>query len=370
MLLLDSHEQATGTPRGDVNLAHCRKCGFITNTSFDLSKVDYFGDYESSQAFSGTFMEFAKNSASELVERFHLVGKKVVEIGCGSGDFLDLLLEAGVESAVGIDPAPASAAIASKHGEKIRFINECYSPEHFSIPADLLVCRMTLEHISNVGDFVALLRQGAMKAGNCPIALTVPDAERVFSEIAFWDVYYEHCSYFSQRSLSNLFEECGLKVTACRLVYDDQYIAIEAVPTELPDQAAADSRSTASTKSDLNEMVNTFEAKREIMVSGWRRKFTEKAKQHKRSVIWGGGSKGVAFVNAMQLTDELDCLVDINPLKQGRYIAGTGHEIVGPESLRDRKPDWVLVMNPIYLEEIRQTLSELGIDAEVSAVES
>ena len=60
--------------------------------------------------------------------------------------------------------------------------------------------------------------------------------------------------------------------------------------------------------------------------------------------------------------------MDINPLKQDKYVAGTGHKIVAPEALRERRPDVVLVMNPIYCDEIRRTLDAMDIGAELVAV--
>ena len=58
-------------------------------------------------------------------------------------------------------------------------------------------------------------------------------------------------------------------------------------------------------------------------------------------------------------------MVDVNPVKHGMYVAGTGHQIVGPEFLRDHKPDVILVMNPIYCEEIREMVHGMGIEAEL-----
>ena len=54
-------------------------------------------------------------------------------------------------------------------------------------------------------------------------------------------------------------------------------------------------------------------------------------------------------------------MVDINPHKWGRFLAGTGHEIVSPDSLRDTRPDVIVVMNPIYLDEIRTDLATRGL---------
>jgi hypothetical protein len=91
-------------------------------------------------------------------------------------------------------------------------------------------------------------------------------------------------------------------------------------------------------------------------------------KEGRRAVIWGSGSKGVAYLTTLGITDEIEYVVDINPRKQGMFMAGSGHPIVGPDFLRDYRPDLVVVMNAIYTEEIRDHLARLGLAPEVVAV--
>ena len=87
------------------------------------------------------------------------------------------------------------------------------------------------------------------------------------------------------------------------------------------------------------------------------------ANEGRRPVIWGAGSKCVALMTTLGLGDEIEYVVDVNPFKQGKYLPGTGHQVVSPEFLQHYRPGAVLVMNSIYLDEIRQTLQSLGIDA-------
>jgi hypothetical protein len=76
----------------------------------------------------------------------------------------------------------------------------------------------------------------------------------------------------------------------------------------------------------------------------------------------------VAFLNTIGITDEIEFVVDINPYRQGKYLPGSGKLIVAPNFLRDYRPDVVVAMNPIYLDEIRKDLNSLGLDPELTAV--
>jgi hypothetical protein len=85
-------------------------------------------------------------------------------------------------------------------------------------------------------------------------------------------------------------------------------------------------------------------------------------------VIWGSGSKGVSFLTTMGIGDEIGCVVDINPYRQGKFMPGSGHEIVPPDELKRYRPELVIVMNPAYVREIGADLEKMGVKAEVVAV--
>jgi len=86
-------------------------------------------------------------------------------------------------------------------------------------------------------------------------------------------------------------------------------------------------------------------------------------------VIWGAGSKGVAFLSMLGVGDEVDYAVDVNPGKDGMFMPGTGHEIVSPNRLEQLRPDLVVVMNTAYADEIAAELRARGIETELLTVD-
>jgi hypothetical protein len=82
-------------------------------------------------------------------------------------------------------------------------------------------------------------------------------------------------------------------------------------------------------------------------------------------VLWGAGSKGVSFVNVLAATEEIGYLVDLNPHKDGRFVPGTGHQVRAPAFLADYRPDAVIVMNPLYTDEIGRDLGAMGLSPEI-----
>jgi hypothetical protein len=80
-------------------------------------------------------------------------------------------------------------------------------------------------------------------------------------------------------------------------------------------------------------------------------------------VVWGAGSKGITFLNVLKSENVIEFVIDVNPHKHGLYVPGTGQQVVAPDMLTDIQPDVVIVMNPIYLDEINKMIAERQIGA-------
>lgn len=357
-LLLSSREEAVGFPTGDIHLGLCHVCGFIGNVAFDPSLAEYSERYEETQAFSKHFVEFARGLAGAWVEKYDLTGKNVVEIGCGKGEFLVMMAEAGIGSGTGIDPGVNPARIDSPSADRITWFPGLFDDAYGPLDADAVVCRHTLEHIPDVRTFLSRIRSAINK--DTVVLFELPDALRVLEEAAFWDVYYEHCSYFTAGSLARLFESCGFEVLDLALAYDDQYLILEARPTDRIEPGAVDDLARTRTG------IDTFTSGYAAMVDTWNERLAEVTASGGKSVIWGASSKGVAFLAAAG--EHVEAAVDINPHKHGTFMAGTGHPVIAPADLVDIAPELVVVMNPVYLEEIGQDIEELGLSPEVVAV--
>jgi SAM-dependent methyltransferase len=365
-LLMASREEALGCRRGDLRLGFCRACGFIANVAFDPGVHEYSARYEETQGFSPTFNAFARDLAARLVTAHDLRGRTVLEIGCGKGEFLVLLCELGGNAGIGIDPSYVPERTSSPAAARIRFIRDFYSEAYADLRADFVCCRHTLEHIPAVAGLVRTLRASLAKAPPVPVFFEVPDVLRVLREGAFWDVYYEHCSYFSAGSLARLFRAAGFDVLGLELGFAGQYVLLTASPAGGP---TTPSLPVEGDLADLERAVDAFERVGAAAVARWRATLDGLRARGRRPIVWGSGSKGVAFLTTLGTADGLlEYVVDINPYKQGKFMPGTGQEIVAPEFLARYRPTDVLVMNPIYTEEIRQQLGRLGLAPELLPV--
>lgn len=361
--LTETEKEALELAKGDIDLRFCEECGFISNTSFDPSLLDYSQPYEDQQTYSPIFNMFAEDLANRLVKKYSIYNKDILEIGCGKGDFLALLCEFGENRGLGIDPAYIEGRIHSCASNRMRFMKDYYSEKYKEYSADLICCRHTLEHIQNTAEFLTTVRQSIGEDMNTIVFFEVPDVSRILREAAFWDIYYEHCSYFSCGSLSRLFKSSKFEVNDLYKGFDDQYIMIEAKPTHTvlnkTYRLEEDPKETA-------RYVKTFSKEYPEKLTYWK-KFIDGIHE-KRTVFWGSGSKCVSFLTTLQVGSEIEYVIDINPNRHGKFIPGAGKKIMPPGFLRQYDPDLVLAMNPIYLQEIERMLGDMELDAEVVPV--
>jgi SAM-dependent methyltransferase len=363
--LVSTHEEALRFPTASLTLAVCHRCGFIANTSFDASRQDYRIAYEETQGFSPRFRQFMSELADHWIDRYDLHDKQILEIGSGKGEFLLLLCERGPNHGIGIDPGFVPERVAGEAASRVTFIQDYYSSRYAHLTGDAIVCRHTLEHIQDVAVLLRQVQVGL--AGRSAVLLfELPDVGRVLREAAFWDVYYEHVSYFTPGSLARLFRTTGFDVLDLALDYDDQYVLLEAKPSagmgearphELEEEPGAVVRAAI-------EFARRVEQLRER----WRRRLREVRESGGSAVVWGAGSKAVAFLTTLGPDRGIEYAVDINPYKHGTFLAGVGTAVMDPAFLREHRPRLVIAMNEIYLDEIGAQLRELGVDAELEAV--
>jgi len=362
VLNLKTHDQAVSFPRGQMALGFCDHCGFISNVAFDSNLLEYTEQYESTQSFSSTYNAFARYQAEQLIERHNLHGKDLLEIGCGNGEFLTLLCELGDNRGLGFDPAYKKGRVEVKKNSRVKFIKDFYSTKYAGHLADFVYCKMTLEHIPNAAEFVGMVGRAVRKHPDVIVFFQVPDVTRILRDCAFEDIYYEHCSYFGPGTLVRLFRISGLEVLNTATGYDDQYVMIDARPVDRVTQAKLTEEEDLDR---LQSLINGFSEKFQTKFYEWRERIDKFYANGRSVVLWGAGSKGVAFLTTMKINNEIEYVVDINPYRQGCYMAGTGHEIVAPQFLREYKPDVVIVMNAVYKDEISKDLYDMGLSPKI-----
>jgi len=364
-ILLTSRAEARAYPRGDIELRFCQDCGFISNALFDAKLTEYSERYEETQGFSPTFNSFHRELAERLIAKHDLHGKRVMEIGCGKGEFLLLLCQLGDNRGIGFDPSYRPERTPEADAVNVEFVRDFYSEKYRDSDADFVACKMTLEHIHPTAEFIGTVRRAIGDRPDTVVFFQIPDVMRILRDCAFEDIYYEHCSYFGPLSLAHLFRSCGFTIQHIGTEYGDQYLTIEARPgSDDPELSAVDS----TARVELDDLVRSFPSRFQEKLDFWRQRLDSARAAGQRVVLWGSGSKAVSFLSSLDVADEVATAVDINPHRHGYFMPGSGHEILAPADLPAEPPDLVIVMNAIYRDEIAADLAKLGLTPEIVCV--
>jgi hypothetical protein len=206
--------------------------------------------------------------------------------------------------------------------------------------------------------------QAAGKRAGTAVFFEVPNALYTLRDLGIWDVIYEHCSYYSLPSLMRLFSETDFTAHEVYTTFGEQFLCLE---------AAVGARAVVevdgvSAITELRSLVDRFATHFRAKVTLWEQELNRILVDGRRVVVWGAGSKGVTFLNTVAGGRRISAVVDINPRKQGMFVAGTGQQIVPPEWLAQFPADTILVMNPLYRDEIQQQIAQLGMFPDIRVV--
>jgi hypothetical protein len=346
-VLYESAENARNAPAGELTIVLCRYCGFVFNATFALDLVPYGTQYENDQSKSGQFLIHMQKMADRVRASANGDPLRLVEVGCGQGQFLRLLMGAGhaaQDLAAGFDPSYIGNNIPG-----CTIYRTFFGPSSMGsivFEPTIVVSRHVIEHVPYPNDLLGVIRAAFNHAPQPKVFFETPSIQWIFENYAFWDLCYEHCSYFTPASLKFAFEVSGFHVQQIETVFGGQYLWIEATAGQTIRTVPASGETLALRFAQAIEQLQ----------QQWRDTLADLPTKS-RVAVWGAATKGAMFVHAVDPCRELvHCLIDINPVKQNRYIPITAHPVLDWQSAINQGVSTIIVTNPNYLEEIKKML--------------
>jgi 2-polyprenyl-3-methyl-5-hydroxy-6-metoxy-1,4-benzoquinol methylase len=138
--------------------------------------------------------------------KIELKGKRILEIGCGSGYILSEVAKYGA-TCVGIEPGPQ---IATLNDPRIKIVNDFFPSEKINDTFDVIMHFNVIEHISNFEEFlceqIKMLNKGGV------ILFGMPNCEPYLKSGDISIFVHEHCNYFTSENLLNIAKSLGVYV--------------------------------------------------------------------------------------------------------------------------------------------------------------
>jgi SAM-dependent methyltransferase len=321
-------EAATlGSDNGiDLDIRQCTGCGTVQLTN---DPVPYHREVIRASAFSNTMRAFRKSQFLDFIARYSLEGKKIIEIGCGRGEFMRIMNECGAK-AYGLEYAEDSVQSCIEIGLRT-FKGYVESPDWKApeAPFDAFYVLNFLEHMPDpnlvLSGICNSLREGAVGL------VEVPNFDMILRTKLFSEFISDHLFYFTRDSLNCLLSLNGFEIIDTGEVWHEYIISSVVRKRGKPDVA------------DFGACLARVRAQIEAFVASF---------GDGRVAIWGAGHQALTMIAMAGLAGKIRYVVDSAPFKQGRYTPATHIPIVSPRTLESDPVDAIVVMAASYSDEV------------------
>ncbi len=316
----------------DLNVYQCKGCGLVQLIN---KPVSYYREVIRAVGISAEMKNFRKKQFADFVEKYSLLGKKMVEIGCGKGDFLSLIKQSGVD-AYGIEYNGESVKQCINKGLVVtRDFIQSDNKRMIHAPFDAFFISNFLEHIPKPN----LLLGGLFNnlTNNAVGLVEVPNFDMILAKKLFSEFILDHLFYFTMDSLRILLEKNGFVIIDCKVIWHDYIISV--VVRKRERLKLSDFRSyEMKIKKEILKYVNRY--KKEGVA------------------IWGAGHQALTIISLANLGNKIKYIVDSASFKQGKYSPASHVPIVAPRVLDSDKVGAIVVMAGSYSDEVVKVIQE------------
>ncbi|GLC82527.1 class I SAM-dependent methyltransferase [Lacrimispora brassicae] len=347
-----------------LSLHQCETCGLV---QFDCEPVAYYKDVIRSGGFTTTMVNLRRSQYRHFIEAYHLEGKKLIEAGCGQGEFLSVLSEFPVK-AYGMENRECLVQLAREKGltvwKQFAEEGEVLAPDDGSAsgPYDGFLSFNFLEHQP---DPVGMLRCIADNLSEEGVGLiTVPSLEYILQYDGYYELIRDHLAYYTFETLGYVVEKAGFEVLEEEMVNRDTLSVIVRKRKQTGGQQETGGQPSVVDISGLKESLDTIGREMEELA--------EELKSRGKSLgLWGASHQGFTLASTTAMGRFARYIIDSAPFKQGKYAPASHLPIVPPDHYHNDPVDAILIVAPGYTDEIAGIIQEkFGQNVEILALKS
>lgn len=371
-----------------LNLRQCPECGLV---QFDCTPVDYYRDVIRAGGFSTTMTELRRRQYKHLIETYGLEGKKLIEVGCGRGEFINVLREFPVQ-VFGMEHKEDLIAIARDNGLCVwrefpetadqKFMGDP-EVEGSAGPYDAFLSFNFLEHQPHPDVMLSAIYKNLVDGGMGLV--TVPALEYIVERGNYYELIRDHIAYYSFDALRNLLENNGFKVLEEEMINRDTISMIVQKMSAEEREARAGRKCEAAVEcvksAELNasefaagsndNIVASLVKGHEVVLNDIHHLLDRLAAEQKTIALWGASHQGFTLASTTPLCERVSYIIDSAPFKQGRFAPASHLPIVAPDHFFENPVDVIMIAAPGYSDEIAGVIrTRFGADVRILTLRS
>ena len=359
-----------------LTLCQCPSCGLV---QFDPEPVDYYRDVIRAGGGTRTMTRLRHEEYARLLtamQEHHIHGRRIVEVGCGRGEFLRMwqnLAEdpegaaalardqardplSGQPNAaplhlVGLEHKPSLVEEANAVADKKYRVYEGFATGDVRYPEGPFDAFVQFNFLEHQPDPCDMLRNIGRNLKPQALGLiTVPSFEYILRYNGYYELLRDHIANYTEFTLQKLLQDCGFELLSMDLVNRDTIEAIvrKADPDELSELHYSGRLIDVSALRDsydrLSASVNAH--------------IDHLSESHRTMAIWGASHQGFTLAATTKLSGRVEYIIDSAPFKQGRFSPASHIPIVAPDYAVAHPVDEILIVAPGYTDEIAGIIRE------------
>jgi SAM-dependent methyltransferase len=314
----------------DLDVNQCASCGLVQLSN---APVSYYKDVIRAAAFSEEMREFRLKQLTSWVNQYHLKDQKILEVGCGRGEYLSLLKLTGVD-AYGIEHSK-QAVLDCQHQGLQAFQGYFGETQNENIPSDFngFMCLNFMEHWPDPNASLKAISEHLLDGA---IGLVeVPNFDMILEKGLFSEFISDHLFYFTEDTFKFTLQKNGFEVLESKPVWHDYILSLVVRKRDKTDLSFF-KQFRENISSQLNQFVDLFPLK--------------------QVAVWGAGHQALAVIALADLSKKIAYVIDSAPFKQGKYTPASHLPIVAPKQLNTQPVEAVIVMAASYSDEVARII--------------
>ena len=359
--LLDKKNNDSDLYPLEVNF--CENC-FNCQLSVSVDPKKMFSNYLYTSSTSKIFRDHFIKASTKYIKEFNLKPNKsyIIDVGSNDGVALKPFKDLKFKKILGIEPAKNLAKLANKN--KIKTFNGFLNKKNLrkiKKGADLILASNVFAHSDNLKEMAECMLKLLNKNG--VIIIEIQYLLNTLKDLTFDNIYHEHYNYWSLLSLTKFFKNFDLKI------FNAEKINTHGGSLRVYISKSNKKKIHSNVKKLLNEEIKfglkNFETYRNFGKKVYEirknvlRNLTKLKQKEKKIIGFGAPAKATTALNFYGITDQIDFIVEDNPLKHNKFIPGVKIPIKNKSQIKDND-NTLIVLAWNFFNDIKKNNSELS----------